>query len=100
MGLSEEEKVIYRKLEKHADKNGVVLNPDKEVVKRVVKGLFMISKKKGEAYCPCRLTTGKPEIDKNIICPCKYHLDEIKENGKCLCNLFVAVEEGNFVQES
>lgn len=65
------------------------LNPDTEIVGRVIKGLVMRTIKYGHAYCPCRLVMGDTEKDKNIICPCVYHAEEIKRNGECHCNLFV-----------
>lgn len=42
----------------------------------VVKGII---KKNGN--CPCRLGS--------VPCPCPFHEDEINENGKCHCGLFV-----------
>ena len=71
----------------YAKDQGYQLNPDQENADRVIKGLFMRYQAKGELYCPCRLMTGDEEADKNIICPCKYHHDEIEEKGICHCNL-------------
>ncbi len=36
-----------------------------------------------DGYCPCRF--GK--IPENR-CPCKYHVNELKEKGRCKCGLF------------
>ncbi|MBU4204618.1 ferredoxin:thioredoxin reductase, partial [Patescibacteria group bacterium] len=33
--------------------------------------------------------TGDKEADAKNICPCYYHLNEIKKNGQCFCGLFL-----------
>lgn len=82
-----EEKLI-REYEDYAKKNGFQLNPNKEVVKRLIKGLLENEKKYGQRYCPCRRITGNKEEDKPKICPCAYHLEEIEKDGHCFCRLF------------
>jgi len=77
---------------KYADKAGFRLNPDKEIVDTVIKGLIANEKKHGFRYCPCRLVTGDKEKDRAIICPCIYHKDEIKEQGYCHRMLYFAKE--------
>jgi len=87
------EKIEIEELNKwsadYAKKNGFKLNPDKEVVQRLMKGLLENEKKHGQKYCPCRRVTGNKEVDSKSVCPCYYHLDEIKKDGHCLCGLFV-----------
>ncbi|MBI5554435.1 MAG: hypothetical protein HY920_01100 [Elusimicrobia bacterium] len=39
-------------------------------------------------YCPCRPISGNQEEDKQKICPCKWHKDEIAADGHCHCQLF------------
>ena len=84
-----EENLLIKEYEDHAEKNGFQLNPNKEVVKRLIKGLLENEKKYGQRYCPCRRITGNKEEDKPKICPCVYHLEEIEKDGHCLCGLFV-----------
>ena len=81
------EKIIesYRE---HAERNGFRLNPDKQAVERVIKGLLANEKKYGQRYCPCRRVSGNLEEDKPKICPCAWHKEEIKKEGHCLCQLF------------
>lgn len=74
---------------KYAEKQGFMLNPDKQVVDMIIDGLIENMKKHGSAYCPCRPITGVKEEDKKNICPCIYHKDEILKDGKCHCWLFV-----------
>jgi len=75
--------------QEYAEKNGFALNPDEQIVDRVVEGLLKNEGKYKVRYCPCRLPTGDREKDIAIICPCIYHKDEIEKDGHCRCRLFV-----------
>lgn len=89
MDLSAEENEFLEFAKKHAEEKGIMLNPDERIVQGIIKGLFMKEEKFGEKYCPCRVVGGNKEKDKEIICPCIFHMDEIKDMGHCHCNLFV-----------
>jgi ferredoxin-thioredoxin reductase catalytic subunit len=82
-------KKLIQEYEEYAKENGFRLNPDKNMTKNLIKSLIIRENKFGEKYCPCRRITGNKEEDKKIICPCIYHKEEIKKDGRCLCNLFV-----------
>jgi len=41
--------------------------------------------KKNDGCCLCSV--------EKVMCPCKYHLDEIKEDGYCHCTLFIKDED-------
>ena len=84
-----EEILLIKEYEEYAQKNGFKLNPDREVVNRLIKGLLENEKKYGKRYCPCRRIIGNPEEDKEKICPCKFMQEEIEKDGHCLCQLFV-----------
>lgn len=88
--LKGDEKIeeMIREYEKYAKENGFKLNPDGEVVKRIIKGLIENEKKYNFRYCPCRRVTGNPEEDKSKICPCDFMQTEIEEQNHCLCGLF------------
>ena len=73
----------------YAKENGFNLNPNKEIVQRLMRGLLENEKKHGQRYCPCRRVTGDKEVDAKSVCPCYYHRDEIEKNGHCFCGLFV-----------
>lgn len=75
--------------EDHCAKCGITLNPDKKRVDSIVARLLANDEKYGHRLCPCRPPTGDLEKDRLIICPCVYHLDEVRLLGKCLCELFV-----------
>lgn len=53
-----------------AKKRGWFIYPDKELVKSFAEGLVKNKRRYGMPICPCRLTTGKKEINRKIICPC------------------------------
>jgi len=81
-------KKIKKSSEEYAKKKGLKLNPDLKRREWVFKGLVEKKKKLGEFYCPCRVITGNKLEDRKKICPCYWHLAEIKEQGHCLCGLF------------
>ena len=89
--MSEHDKMkeqMYAWTAKYAEKNGFIVNPDKEIYDIVIDGLVRNKEKTGKQYCPCRIVTGDEEQDKKIICPCIYHKDEIEKDGMCHCALF------------
>lgn len=66
-------------LTRYASVRGLGISSDAEsIVKRIVDN---------GGFCPCR--AGKHP------CPCRFHMLEIKETGKCCCGLFVKKEEEN-----
>uniref|UniRef100_A0A7C3RD73 ferredoxin:thioredoxin reductase n=1 Tax=Archaeoglobus fulgidus TaxID=2234 RepID=A0A7C3RD73_ARCFL len=81
-----------RVFERVAEKRGWMVNPDSELLKEFARGLIENKEKYGIATCPCRLVTGKKEIDRLIICPCVYAEDDIKEYGRCYCGLYLSRE--------
>ncbi len=82
-------KELRKKLGAYAKQSGFRLNPDDKIVNGIIKGLLKNKKEKGELYCPCRIVSGNKDEDMKIICPCVFHLSEIKKDGHCHCNLFV-----------
>jgi ferredoxin-thioredoxin reductase catalytic subunit len=77
---------IYRK---YAESQGFRLNPGKKFLSKLLKGQLENQKKIGSRYCTCKARIGDFETDKDIICPCKAHKDEIKKMGRCWCGLFL-----------
>lgn len=74
--------------ERVAKKNNWKLNPDRDLVLDFARGLIENKKKYGIAICPCRLSTGKKEIDRLIICPCVYAKEDVEKYGRCYCGLY------------
>lgn len=73
----------------HADTANISLNPNTKIVDAIFTGLLRNEEKHGDIYCPCRMLENNPVEDKKKVCPCVWHLDEIKADGRCHCMLFV-----------
>lgn len=87
--IKTETQKLIENYERYAKVNGLRLNPEREVVERIIKGLLANEKKYGARYCPCRRVTGNKKEDKGKICPCQWHREEIKQKGHCFCGLFM-----------
>lgn len=90
--MSTELESLYEKLKKYAFTKGIELNKDRDFVFELLKGLLKNEERYGYRSCPCRLATGDREKDKDIICPCIYSSEDIKEYGRCYCGLYVSME--------
>jgi ferredoxin-thioredoxin reductase catalytic subunit len=84
-----DEKQLEKVYRKYAESQGFKLNPDKEFLGKLLKGQLENQKKHGNRYCTCKARTEDFNIDKDIICPCKAHKDEIKRMNRCWCGLFL-----------
>ena len=82
----------FERLDKFAESNGYHLNPDVEFTKDLIRSLLINQKRYGYWACPCRLSSGKREEDKDIICPCVYRDPDLEEYGACYCALYVSQE--------
>src|SRR3990172_6389466 len=96
-GLSSKEGVYRETIEKmrewlmrEAKSHGYTINPNKQVVEEILTGLAVNEKRYGYKACPCRLATGKYQLDCDIICPCSYCFLDVGKNGRCYCTLFVS----------
>ncbi len=83
---------LYEILDKYAKSKGLELNKDKDFVLELIKGLLKNEERYGYRSCPCRLASGDKQKDADIICPCIYSVDDIKEYGRCYCGLYVKEE--------
>jgi ferredoxin-thioredoxin reductase catalytic subunit len=68
---------------------GYYLNPDPKFLQSLLEGLKRNEERYGYPSCPCRLASGKFEIDRDIICPCDYRDPDVAEYGACYCALYV-----------
>jgi ferredoxin-thioredoxin reductase catalytic subunit len=86
-----EDKVVrtMETLDREAEEGGYHLNPDKEFVKSLIKGLLINEERYGYVACPCRLASGNKEEDLDLICPCDYRDQDLAEYGACYCALYV-----------
>lgn len=97
--ITTSEDAIRRRAEEYARENGWVLNPDKDVLDRVIRGLARNEQRFGHRYCPCRILSRDEEKDKPIICPCIYHKDEIAKDGRCHCMLYFRKDAARSMEE-
>ena len=75
---------------KISEKNNWILNKDENTLHELIEGLVENKKKYGYQSCPCRLASGNRKLDRDLICPCDYALDnDVKEYGACYCNLYM-----------
>lgn len=80
----------FEKLTREAEAGGYHLNPDEEFTKELVWGLLTNEKRFGYMACPCRVATGNPQDDTDIICPCDYRDPDLHEFDACYCALYVS----------
>lgn len=84
------EEGLYEVLLKYAESQGAMLNTDKPYVMDIITGLLKNEARYSYRSCPCRLASGTKEMDEDIICPCVYRDQDIKEYGSCYCGLYVS----------
>ncbi|MDD5191768.1 MAG: ferredoxin-thioredoxin reductase catalytic domain-containing protein [Candidatus Nanoarchaeia archaeon] len=81
---------IWREFTEKQEKDKFILNPDKETVERLAKGVLTNEKNKEMKFCPCRMIMSDKEQDKKLVCPCSFKMQKTwKEKGECWCSLFV-----------
>jgi nitrite reductase/ring-hydroxylating ferredoxin subunit/ferredoxin-thioredoxin reductase catalytic subunit len=76
---------------------GYVFNTETAFVDEVLAAELEILETTGDVYCPCRVRTGDPKEDVQIICPCiPFHAEQFAAIRKCWCGLFIRsdVEDG------
>jgi ferredoxin-thioredoxin reductase catalytic subunit len=83
---------LYEILRKVQEPKGYLFNKDKKRVIELLESLIVNKTRYGYMSCPCRLSSGDPEKDKDILCPCVYREEDIKRYGSCYCNLYVSKE--------
>lgn len=80
----------YKKLGMEAEEGGYHLNPDREFTKNLVRGLLVNENRFGYPSCPCRISWGNREEDRDIICPCDYRDPDLDQYDACYCALYVS----------
>lgn len=92
---------LYDNLRKIQEAKGYFFNKDRARVNELLEALLLNKERYGYMCCPCRLSSGDREKDKDIICPCVYREPDVQEYGSCYCNLYVseAWNEGKIKQE-
>jgi len=80
---------VRQRAEADAKTYGYYLNPDQIFLNDLLEGLKKNEERYGYPSCPCRLATGKLELDRDIICPCDYRDPDVAEFGTCYCALYM-----------
>jgi len=80
--MNEVEK-LYETLKRLQEAKGYYFNKDRENVNDLLASLLENKKRYGYMCCPCRLASGDREWDRDIICPCAYRDEDIREYGRC-----------------
>jgi len=86
---------LYDILSNYAGSIGIQLNSDKVFVLDILAGLIKNEERYGYRSCPCRLASGFKERDQDIICPCRYKDEDIRDFGSCYCSLYVSEDWNN-----
>ena len=89
--MSEAEK-LYETLKKIQEPKGYLFNKDKDRVMELLEALLLNKERYGYMCCPCRLAADDRNKDKDILCPCIYREEDVKEFGSCYCSLYVSRE--------
>jgi ferredoxin-thioredoxin reductase catalytic chain len=91
--MTEEKKRSPSELEaeirESAEAEGLMLNPDPEILEGILEGLLINEERFGYWACPCRRPVGDLKEDADIICPCEYRDADLKDYGRCYCALYV-----------
>jgi ferredoxin-thioredoxin reductase catalytic chain len=83
---------LYDMMKKVQEPKGFFFNKDKDWVLSILEDILVNKDRYGYMCCPCRLASGSREKDADIICPCQYRPDDVREYGSCYCNLYVSRE--------
>jgi ferredoxin-thioredoxin reductase catalytic subunit len=74
---------LYEMLRKIQEPKGYFFNREREKVFDLLDALLFNRDRYGYMCCPCRLASGDREWDRDIICPCAYRDEDIREYGRC-----------------
>ena len=79
----------FEVIKRFAPSRGLIVNPDEELARTIVEGLWRNKQKFGYPSCSCCFANGDPVADADIICPCDDSVQALAENGICRCGLYV-----------
>jgi ferredoxin-thioredoxin reductase catalytic chain len=80
---------VRQRAESDAKTYSYYLHPDPQFLQDLLEGLRKNEERYGYPACPCRVATGKLELDRDIICPCDYRDPDVAEYGACYCALYM-----------
>ncbi len=68
---------------------GFFLHADTQHALEVAESLLENENTYGYKTCPCRMASGEADKDADLVCPCEYRDEDVKEYGACYCHFFV-----------
>lgn len=74
---------LSRRYRQHAKKISSLIGEKVCVNAKVILLIIRQIEELGKPYCPCRT-----EKSEKTICPCFYHVEELRRHGRCRCGLF------------
>ena len=80
---------VRKRAEADAKTYGYYLTPQQDLLGLFLEGLKTNEERYGYPSCPCRLATGKLDLDRDIICPCDYRDPDVAQYDACYCRLYV-----------
>ena len=83
---------LYERLRRIQEPKGYFFNTDLEMTFDLLEQLMGTKAHYSYMACPCRLANGEIGADRDIICPCVYREEDVKEYGSCYCGLYVSKE--------
>jgi len=91
--MSAKEKTIqdvYDFVRRTADHYKWELTGDEDFLSTLCQGLLTNYRRHGFFLCPCRDSWGDIEHDRDIMCPCDYCPEDLRDYGQCYCGLFLS----------
>lgn len=83
---------LYERLKELQEPKGYQFNRDDSYTRPLLEQLLVVRARYGYMACPCRFANGSRELDQDIICPCAYRAEDVREYGSCFCGLYVSPE--------
>lgn len=74
---------LLEALKKIQEAKGYLFSHDRSKLFDLLEGLLVNRDRYGYMSCPCRLASGNREWDRDIICPCVYRDDDLRDYGRC-----------------
>ncbi len=70
-------------MKKFADKKGYQLNPNWMMFTNLAMWVTEMEDTFGKSYCPCFEPSSDEELNRKMLCPCKFIEEDIKDYGTC-----------------
>jgi ferredoxin-thioredoxin reductase catalytic chain len=74
---------LHETLRKIHEPKGYFFNRARDKVIDLLNALLFNRERYGYMSCPCRLSSGDRQWDRDIICPCIYREEDVRQYGRC-----------------